>query len=423
MVARFSSEGAENLIGSLKGRLDSLKSRFDQGRKPAPAPRSARSRSRFLGLDDAQDTHTSQALSADFDDEYACDESTAREFAEYGPSYNEETLPASDVYSASAECAPLVSQSDIRARKQQSTEPSFNSATGRMLIDQLTPAYESPREKAARMAQGREQSRSVAFSEQLTPRGRMSVPHVNNPQRAAYDSVASRKPNEEQYSDYALQNEQASARSNANTGSGSSSVAGAQGNAVRTDAAASERASAREQRASGLHSLFAQGSAQAIHTSVTKSLDASTASSQAARMHAPAQQSSAASGSSFASSYNHAANSAHTNSAQPSSTHAPLNASAFKASSAARSICMLTAHNYNDAEHIVDALKRGDITVLALNLVNDALSKRILDFCFGVCAVLGGHVDLIKPGVYLFYTGSALSQSEFSALRERGVLM
>lgn len=425
-MARFSSEGAENLIGSLKGRLDSLKSRFDQGRKPAPAPRSARSR--FLGLDAAQDTHTSQALSADFDDEYACDESIAREFAEYGPSYNEESLPASDVYGASAECAPLVSQSDIRARKQQNTEPSFNSATGRMLIDQLTPAYESPREKAARMAQGREQSRSVAFSEQLTPRGRMSVPHVNNPQRAAYDSVASRKPNEEQYSDYALQNEQASARSNANTGSGSSSVAGAQGNAVRTDAAASERASAREQRASGLHSLFAQGSAQAIHTSVTKSLDASTASSQAARMHAPAQQSSAASGSSFASSYNHAANSAHTNSAhtnsaQPSSTHAPLNASAFKATSAARSICMLTAHNYNDAEHIVDALKRGDITVLALNLVSDALSKRILDFCFGVCAVLGGHVDLIKPGVYLFYTGSALSQSEFSALRERGVLM
>jgi hypothetical protein len=30
MVARFSSEGAENLIGSLKGRLDSLKSRFYQ---------------------------------------------------------------------------------------------------------------------------------------------------------------------------------------------------------------------------------------------------------------------------------------------------------------------------------------------------------------------------------------------------------
>ena len=84
---------------------------------------------------------------------------------------------------------------------------------------------------------------------------------------------------------------------------------------------------------------------------------------------------------------------------------------------------MLTAHNYNDAEHIVDALKRGDITVLALNLVSDALSKRILDFCFGVCAVLGGHVDLIKPGVYLFYTGSALSQSEFIALRERGVLL
>lgn len=201
MVARFSSDGAENLIGSLKGRFDSIKSRFAQGSTPTAGPRSARSHARFRNLDTQQDTRAPYASSADFDDDYACDENTAREFAEYGPSYNEDVSPLGDAYGANTECAPLVSQSDIRARAQQIEEPSFNSATGRMLYDQLTPAYESPREKAERMAQGREQSRTEAFSEKLTARGRMSVPHVNNPQRAAYESVASRQPHDDSFND------------------------------------------------------------------------------------------------------------------------------------------------------------------------------------------------------------------------------
>lgn len=425
-MARFSSDGAENLIGSLKGRFDSIKSRFAQGSTPTAGPRSARSHARFRNLDTQQDTRAPYASSADFDDDYACDENTAREFAEYGPSYNEDVSPLGDAYGANTECAPLVSQSDIRARAQQIEEPSFNSATGRMLYDQLTPAYESPREKAERMAQGREQSRTEAFSEKLTARGRMSVPHVNNPQRAAYESVASRKPHDDSIID-ARQSAQDGVRTTnenvhgalaagdaragvgtgtgvgAGVGAGSASSYGngsasrASSRVQRAQAAAQQRAS--EQRSSGLHSLFAQGSAQELHTQAASN---STRASRFLQPNAPA-----------VSSQN-----------KPStSAHAPLGAAAFPASSPARSICMLTAHNYNDAEHIVDALKRGDITVLALNLVSDALSKRILDFCFGVCAVLGGHVDLIKPGVYLFYTGSALSQSEFIALRERGVLL
>lgn len=425
-MARFSSDGAENLIGSLKGRFDSIKSRFAQGSTPTAGPRSARSHARFRNLDTQQDTRAPYASSADFDDDYACDENTAREFAEYGPSYNEDVSPLGDAYGANTECAPLVSQSDIRARAQQIEEPSFNSATGRMLYDQLTPAYESPREKAERMAQGREQSRTEAFSEKLTARGRMSVPHVNNPQRAAYESVASRKPHDDSIID-ARQSAQDGVRTTnenvhgalaagdaragvgtgtgvgAGVGAGSASSYGngsasrASSRVQRAQAAAQQRAS--EQRSSGLHSLFAQGSAQELHTQAASN---STRASRFLQPNAPA-----------ASSQN-----------KPStSAHAPLGAAAFPTSSPARSICMLTAHNYNDAEHIVDALKRGDITVLALNLVSDALSKRILDFCFGVCAVLGGHVDLIKPGVYLFYTGSALSQSEFIALRERGVLL
>lgn len=425
-MARFSSDGAENLIGSLKGRFDSIKSRFAQGSTPTAGPRSARSHARFRNLDTQQDTRAPYASSADFDDDYACDENTAREFAEYGPSYNEDVSPLGDAYGANTECAPLVSQSDIRARAQQIEEPSFNSATGRMLYDQLTPAYESPREKAERMAQGREQSRTEAFSEKLTARGRMSVPHVNNPQRAAYESVASRQPHDDSFND-ARQSVQDAVRTTnenvhgalaagdaragvgtgtgvgAGVGAGSASSYGngstsrASSRVQRAQAAAQQRAS--EQRASGLHSLFAQGSVQELHTQAVSN------STRASRFLQP--------NASAASSQN-----------KPStSAHAPLGAAAFPASSPARSICMLTAHNYNEAEHIVDALKRGDITVLALNLVSDALSKRILDFCFGVCAVLGGHVDLIKPGVYLFYTGSALSQSEFIALRERGVLL
>lgn len=434
-MARFSSDGAENLIGSLKGRFDSIKSRFAQGSTPTAGPRSARSHARFRNLDTQQDTRAPYASSADFDDDYACDENTAREFAEYGPSYNEDVSPLGDAYGANTECAPLVSQSDIRARAQQIEEPSFNSATGRMLYDQLTPAYESPREKAERMAQGREQSRTEAFSEKLTARGRMSVPHVNNPQRAAYESVASRQPHDDSFND-ARQSAQDGVRTTnenvhgalaagdaragvgtgtgvgAGVGAGSASSYGngstsrASSRVQRAQAAAQQRAS--EQRSSGLHSLFAQGSAQELHTQAASN---STRASRFLQPNASAAPSQA---------YVPAASSQN----KPStSAHDPLGAAAFPTSSPARSICMLTAHNYNDAEHIVDALKRGDITVLALNLVSDALSKRILDFCFGVCAVLGGHVDLIKPGVYLFYTGSALSQSEFIALRERGVLL
>ncbi len=88
----------------------------------------------------------------------------------------------------------------------------------------------------------------------------------------------------------------------------------------------------------------------------------------------------------------------------------------------ARSISVLKPVSYSDVERIAKALKSGDVVVIALRNTPDDLSKRILDFSFGVASALDASVECPGDKVFAITRGSALSDAEKQALRNQGVL-
>ena len=88
----------------------------------------------------------------------------------------------------------------------------------------------------------------------------------------------------------------------------------------------------------------------------------------------------------------------------------------------ARSISVLKPVSYGDVERIAKALKSGDVVVIALRNTPDDLSKRILDFSFGVASALDAAVECPGEKVFAITRGQALSEAEKQALRNQGVL-
>ena len=88
----------------------------------------------------------------------------------------------------------------------------------------------------------------------------------------------------------------------------------------------------------------------------------------------------------------------------------------------ARSISVLKPVSYSDVERIAKALKSGDVVVIALRNTPDDLSKRILDFSFGVASALDASVECPADKVFAISRGSSLSDAEKQALRNQGVL-
>lgn len=64
----------------------------------------------------------------------------------------------------------------------------------------------------------------------------------------------------------------------------------------------------------------------------------------------------------------------------------------------------------------------GDVVVLALRNTPDNLSKRILDFSFGVSSALDASVDCVADKVFVISRGAALTDAERMSLRGQGVL-
>ena len=93
------------------------------------------------------------------------------------------------------------------------------------------------------------------------------------------------------------------------------------------------------------------------------------------------------------------------------STHAPT-----------RSLTVLKPTSYNDVQRVAKAVKAGDVVVLALRDVSDDLSKRLLDFSFGVASALDAYVEQPASKVIAISRGNALSSAEKSRLRSQGVL-
>lgn len=87
-----------------------------------------------------------------------------------------------------------------------------------------------------------------------------------------------------------------------------------------------------------------------------------------------------------------------------------------------RSVTVLKPASYSEVERIAKALKAGDVVVLALRNTPDNLSKRILDFSFGVSSALDASVDCVADKVFVISRGAALTDAERMSLRGQGVL-
>ena len=76
---------------------------------------------------------------------------------------------------------------------------------------------------------------------------------------------------------------------------------------------------------------------------------------------------------------------------------------------------------YDEVEQIAKSLKAGDAVVLQLMNTQNALSKRILDFSFGVSSALDAKVDCIADKVFVITRGKELTDEERTKLRNQGV--
>lgn len=88
----------------------------------------------------------------------------------------------------------------------------------------------------------------------------------------------------------------------------------------------------------------------------------------------------------------------------------------------ARAISVIKPVSYSDVERVAKTVKSGDVVVLCLRNTPDALSKRILDFSFGVASALDASVECPGDKVFSISRGSALSDDEKRRLRNQGVL-
>ena len=87
-----------------------------------------------------------------------------------------------------------------------------------------------------------------------------------------------------------------------------------------------------------------------------------------------------------------------------------------------RAIIVLKPSAYADVERIAKTVRTGDVIILALRNTPDSLSKRVLDFSFGVASALSARVDCISDKVFAINCGDALTPSELANLRNQGVL-
>ena len=87
-----------------------------------------------------------------------------------------------------------------------------------------------------------------------------------------------------------------------------------------------------------------------------------------------------------------------------------------------RAISVLKPASYGEVERVAKILKAGDVVVLALRNTPDNLSKRILDFSFGVSSALDASVDCVADKVFVISRGAALTDAERMSLRGQGVL-
>ena len=87
-----------------------------------------------------------------------------------------------------------------------------------------------------------------------------------------------------------------------------------------------------------------------------------------------------------------------------------------------RKIEIFEPKNFEEAVQIVAMLKEGSVVVLNLKYVNAGLSKRILDFAFGVVAALEAQITYEAPQVFSITQSGKLTLVERDQVRLKRVL-
>lgn len=134
----------------------------------------------------------------------------------------------------------------------------------------------------------------------------------------------------------------------------------------------------------------------------------------------------------FVSPYKHSPSAASTSSAgldslfTPSAGGASVSGdSAHEATSShssAREITVLKPATYEDVSSVAQSVRAGKIVALHLRQTDPALSKRVLDFSFGVASALNAQVDCIAEKTFVILQGKELTLEEKHNLAKQGVL-
>lgn len=86
-------------------------------------------------------------------------------------------------------------------------------------------------------------------------------------------------------------------------------------------------------------------------------------------------------------------------------------------------VYVLKAEKYDQAEIIAQKLKAGHPVALSLMHVRVDVAKRLLDFSFGACCVLGGKVEKLAEKVFvLLPSPQGLSDSDREILIDAGLI-
>ena len=89
---------------------------------------------------------------------------------------------------------------------------------------------------------------------------------------------------------------------------------------------------------------------------------------------------------------------------------------------AVREVSVLAPQSYEDVASVAPSVRSGAIVVLSLRETGADLSKRVLDFSFGVAAALDARVDCVADKTFVIHKGPDLTLEERDRLKGQGVL-
>ena len=83
---------------------------------------------------------------------------------------------------------------------------------------------------------------------------------------------------------------------------------------------------------------------------------------------------------------------------------------------------VIAPKSFNHAQEVADRFKASQPVILNLQSTDKELSRRLLDFCSGICYALGGNMEKVGTRVYLLTPSNVeVSAEERRRLQERGI--